>query len=89
MFGSALLSVGALLGFLAPSVNALGSSCTAPLTKGNAGPNDPFWVQTIKHQGECPLAGIPCTVLILCLGISAFNPNATAYKVFRNVMVRN
>ena len=51
MFCNALLSVSTLLGLLAPSVYALGSTCSTPLTKGNAGPNDPFWMENIVHQG--------------------------------------
>ena len=33
------------------SVVGLGSSCTAPLGAGTANAADPFWMQTIKHQG--------------------------------------
>lgn len=29
----------------------LGSTCSAPLGAGTAGPNDPFWLQNIQHQG--------------------------------------
>ncbi|KAI6137119.1 pectate lyase superfamily protein-domain-containing protein [Pisolithus sp. B1] len=37
---------------LVPSfANALGTSCTAPLTTGTAAPQDPYWLETIKHQG--------------------------------------
>ncbi|KAF8879271.1 exo-beta-1,3-glucanase [Infundibulicybe gibba] len=32
-------------------VSGLGSSCSAPLGPGTAAPGDPFWRQTIKHQG--------------------------------------
>ena len=32
-------------------VTSLGSTCSAPVTTGTAGPNDPFWLQNIKHQG--------------------------------------
>ncbi|KAI6153063.1 glycoside hydrolase family 55 protein [Pisolithus tinctorius] len=36
----------------APSfTSALGTSCTAPLTTGTAAPQDPYWLETIKHQG--------------------------------------
>ncbi|KAF9002426.1 glucan 1,3-beta-glucosidase [Cyathus striatus] len=41
---STLLSFGA-------SVAGLGSTCSTPLGAGTAGPNDPFWMQNIKHQG--------------------------------------
>ncbi|KAF9262846.1 exo-beta-1,3-glucanase [Marasmius fiardii PR-910] len=33
------------------SVTALGSSCSAPLGPGLAGPGEPFWLENIKHQG--------------------------------------
>ncbi|KAF9242334.1 glycoside hydrolase family 55 protein [Melanogaster broomeanus] len=36
---------------LVPLVSGLGSSCSAPLTKGLAAPEDPYWLETIKHQG--------------------------------------
>ncbi|TFK33476.1 exo-beta-1,3-glucanase [Crucibulum laeve] len=42
-----------LLG-LASEVSALGSSCSAPLGAGTSGANDPFWMQSIKHQGKAP-----------------------------------
>ncbi|KAF9466652.1 exo-beta-1,3-glucanase [Collybia nuda] len=32
-------------------VSGLGTSCSAPLGAGTAGPGDPFWMQSIKHQG--------------------------------------
>ncbi|KAA1476062.1 beta-1,3-glucanase [Dentipellis sp. KUC8613] len=32
-------------------VSGLGSSCSAPLGPGTAGPNDPYWQQNIQHQG--------------------------------------
>ncbi|KAK7693686.1 hypothetical protein QCA50_003257 [Cerrena zonata] len=35
----------------APSASALGSQCSGPLGAGTAGPDDPFWLETIKHQG--------------------------------------
>ncbi|KIN97404.1 glycoside hydrolase family 55 protein [Pisolithus tinctorius Marx 270] len=34
-----------------PFTSALGTSCTAPLTTGTAAPQDPYWLETIKHQG--------------------------------------
>ncbi|OAX38483.1 glycoside hydrolase family 55 protein [Rhizopogon vinicolor AM-OR11-026] len=49
-------------------VSGLGTSCLAPLTGGTAAPGDPYWLETIKHQGT-----------------SAFNPDPSTYKVFRNV----
>ena len=45
---------------------------TGLLGTGTAHNDEPFWMQSIKHQG-----------------ISPFNPNATEYKVFRNVKVSN
>ncbi|KAG2137936.1 glycoside hydrolase family 55 protein [Suillus clintonianus] len=33
------------------SVFGLGTSCSAPLGGGTAAPSDPYWLQTIKHQG--------------------------------------
>ncbi|KIJ21365.1 glycoside hydrolase family 55 protein [Paxillus involutus ATCC 200175] len=36
---------------LVPLVSGLGSSCSAPLTRGLAAPEDPYWLETIKHQG--------------------------------------
>lgn len=32
-------------------VSGLGSSCSSPLGAGNAGPNDPYWMETITHRG--------------------------------------
>ena len=48
--GHALLSASVCL-FLAPFVSGLGSSCSAPLTTGQAAPGEPYWLQNIKHQG--------------------------------------
>ncbi|KZO98353.1 glycoside hydrolase family 55 protein [Calocera viscosa TUFC12733] len=42
---------------LLAAVNAvwgLGSSCSAPMTGGTAAPGDPYWMQTIQHQGTSP-----------------------------------
>lgn len=36
---------------LAPIVFALGSSCSAPLITGQAAPDEPYWLENIKHQG--------------------------------------
>lgn len=38
------------------SVTALGSSCSTPLGSGSAAPSDPYWQQTIQHQGTAPYA---------------------------------
>lgn len=32
----------------------LGSSCTAPLGGGTAAPGDPYWLESIQHQGTSP-----------------------------------
>lgn len=32
-------------------VSGLGSSCTSPLGGGTAAASDPYWLQSIKHQG--------------------------------------
>ncbi|KIJ06377.1 glycoside hydrolase family 55 protein [Paxillus involutus ATCC 200175] len=31
--------------------SGLGSSCSAPLGSGSASPTDPYWLETIQHQG--------------------------------------
>ena len=38
---------------------ALGSTCSSPITSGTAGPNDPFWMQTIQHQGRAAFNSNP------------------------------
>lgn len=43
------------------SVHALGSSCTVPLGAGTAAAGDPFWLQTIKHQGTAAFNSNPST----------------------------
>ena len=58
----AILAILTFLGALVTTVHALGSSCSTPLTKGNAGPNDPFWLQNIKHQ--CEIAHIASNVFV-------------------------
>lgn len=40
-------------------VSALGSACSAPLTVGTAAPGDPFWLQSIKHQGTAAFNPAP------------------------------
>ncbi|CAL1707953.1 unnamed protein product [Somion occarium] len=50
-FHRALLAAGTLFGLLAASASGLGTSCSAPVTRGTAGPNDPFWMQSIQRQG--------------------------------------
>jgi hypothetical protein len=41
---SALLALSTL-------VSGLGTSCSAPLGGGTAAPSDPYWLETVKHQG--------------------------------------
>ncbi|KAG0696777.1 glycoside hydrolase family 55 protein [Suillus ampliporus] len=41
---------GALLALFA-LVSGSGTSCSAPLGGGTAAPSDPYWLETIKHQG--------------------------------------
>jgi len=39
---------------------ASGRACPAPLgNQGSAGPNDPFWLEAIKHQGRAPFNAAP------------------------------
>ncbi|EGN92975.1 glycoside hydrolase family 55 protein [Serpula lacrymans var. lacrymans S7.3] len=45
-----LLLLSTVLG-LTTQVSGLGSSCSAPLGGGTASPSDPFWMETITHQG--------------------------------------
>lgn len=40
-----------LLLYFVTTASGLGTSCSAPLGQGTAAPNDPFWLETIKHQG--------------------------------------
>ncbi|KAJ7579936.1 exo-beta-1,3-glucanase [Mycena floridula] len=47
------------LGSLATTVLSLGTSCTSPLTSGNAAASDPYWFQTIKHQGTAAFHAAP------------------------------
>lgn len=42
-----------ILGF-SSLVAGLGSTCSSPLGAGTSGPNDSFWMETIKHQGKAP-----------------------------------
>ncbi|KAG2335843.1 glycoside hydrolase family 55 protein [Suillus weaverae] len=36
---------------LSTRVSGLGTSCSAPLGGGTAAPSDPYWLQTVQHQG--------------------------------------
>ncbi|KAF8184871.1 exo-beta-1,3-glucanase [Mycena galopus ATCC 62051] len=55
-----LTAIGVALGSVAP-VSSLGTSCTTPLTTGNAAAGDPFWMQNIKHQGIAAFNPDPTT----------------------------
>jgi glucan 1,3-beta-glucosidase len=33
-------------------VSTLDPECTSPAAQGNAAPDDPYWLQDIKHQGK-------------------------------------
>ncbi|KAG2004817.1 hypothetical protein CC2G_003334 [Coprinopsis cinerea AmutBmut pab1-1] len=37
-----------------PSPVDVAATCSEPLGNGRAGPNDPWWMETIKHQGTSP-----------------------------------
>lgn len=50
-FFSSPFLLSALLGSLASFAAAIGSECDAPLEGGTAGTDDPFWLETIEHQG--------------------------------------
>lgn len=41
------------------TASGLGSSCSAPLGGGTAAPTDPYWLETIKHQGTSPFNSNP------------------------------
>ncbi|KAL0578155.1 hypothetical protein V5O48_003821 [Marasmius crinis-equi] len=45
------LSLGIALATL-PAANALGYSCSGPLGNGLAGPDEPYWLENINHQGN-------------------------------------
>ncbi|KAH7925008.1 glycoside hydrolase family 55 protein [Leucogyrophana mollusca] len=41
-----------LISVVIVSVRGLGSSCSAPVTRGAAAPEDPYWLETIPHRGK-------------------------------------
>ncbi|ESK92896.1 glycoside hydrolase family 55 protein [Moniliophthora roreri MCA 2997] len=43
--------LGILLSYIS-SVMSLGTSCSSPIGPGTAAPGDPYWLQTIRHQGS-------------------------------------
>ncbi|CDO72902.1 Glycoside Hydrolase Family 55 protein [Trametes cinnabarina] len=51
MLAFALTLLAAAAAAVVRPVTALGSSCSSPLGAGTAAPNDPYWLQNIKHQG--------------------------------------
>jgi len=55
-----LLVVTIFLG-LSTLVSGLGTACTGPIGPGTAAPGDPFWLQTIKHQGTSAFNANPGT----------------------------
>lgn len=57
---SPLLVLGAVLG-LSAQVSALGSSCSTALGAGNASSKDPYWLESIKHQGTAAFNANPST----------------------------
>jgi glucan 1,3-beta-glucosidase len=50
---SALLLLSTIL-YTPRTASGLGSSCSDPLGSGTAAPTDPYWLETIKHQGTSP-----------------------------------
>jgi len=61
MLSKLLDSTFCLLLCLLTTVHALGTSCSAPLGQGTAIPDDPFWLETIKHQGTAAFNPNPAT----------------------------
>lgn len=80
-----LLSI-TLLGYLNRAVG-LGTSCSSPLGAGTAASSDPFWLESIKHQGKSAYNSNPssytvfrnvkvislCSFIMLCLTHLHFN----------------
>ncbi|KAI0082027.1 exo-beta-1,3-glucanase [Panus rudis PR-1116 ss-1] len=54
-----LLSICSFLVLFASTAFALGSSCSAPVTRGTAAPSDPYWMQNIKRQGTAAFNSNP------------------------------
>ena len=46
------------------TASSLGSSCSAPLGGGTASPTDPYWLETINHQGTSPFNSSPSSYQI-------------------------
>ncbi|KAJ7718670.1 exo-beta-1,3-glucanase [Mycena metata] len=51
MLSSLFVTVMGLALASVPSVSSLGTTCSAPLGGGTRAATDPFWMQSIKHQG--------------------------------------
>lgn len=65
-------------------VSGLGNSCSAPITQGTAAPGDPYWMETIKHQGTAAFNPNPsgyqvfrnvkvCIIVIMFCGLWTCN----------------
>jgi glucan 1,3-beta-glucosidase len=54
MLSAWLLFIWSSLLVLTSRVYGLGSLCESDLGPGQANPNDPFWLETITHQGSAP-----------------------------------
>ncbi|KAF9481746.1 glucan 1,3-beta-glucosidase [Pholiota conissans] len=53
------LRIASIVLALTPFASALGSTCSMPLGQGTSGADDPFWMQSIKHQGKAPFSPSP------------------------------
>jgi glucan 1,3-beta-glucosidase len=51
MFSGFVLLVLSMISGSSTTVPGLGTPCSHPLGPGTAAPDDPFWLETIKHQG--------------------------------------
>lgn len=58
-----LLVVSAILG-VTSRVAALGTNCSAPMASGTAAASDPFWMESIKHQGTAAYNSAPSTYVV-------------------------
>ncbi|KAF8960770.1 pectate lyase superfamily protein-domain-containing protein [Flammula alnicola] len=45
-------------------VSGLGTTCSTSLGAGTSGPNDPFWMESIKHQGKSPFNPNPSSYTV-------------------------
>jgi glucan 1,3-beta-glucosidase len=51
MFARVYLLIITMTSIAASRGSIASAQCTAPLSGGTAAPNDPYWLQSIKHQG--------------------------------------